>query len=145
MNAVEAFLTPEEEQEIIEAIRQAELHTSGEIRVHLEGHSEREPMQRAREVFHALKMDNTKEENGVLIYVAVHDHRFAIWGDRGINAVVPANFWEGTRDIMRSHFQSKNFKQGLIAGIQSAGQQLSTFFPWSHDDENELPDTLSKS
>ncbi len=145
MSKAEKFLNKKEEEEIVAAIREAESNTSGEIRVHLENsHGEKDIFERAREVFHHLKMDNTKEENGVLIYVAVEDHEFVIYGDRGINDVVPDDFWESTKDAIVTQFKQKKFKQGLVNGILKAGEQLKKHFPWSSDTENELPNTISK-
>ena len=144
MSKVEDFLSAQEEKEIIEAIRKAEKRTSGEIRVHIEPSAGKDSLHRAKEVFHWLKMDNTKEDNGVLIYVAVNDHKFAIYGDKGIDKVVPENFWNSTKDIIQDHFRKKQFKDGLVAGILKAGEQLETHFPWKHDDINELPDQISK-
>lgn len=144
MSKVEAFLTPEEEKEIIEAIRKAELKTSGEIRIHIERTSVIDAIDRALDVFHNLKMDNTKLQNGVLIYVAVEDKNFVIFGDKGINDVVPDDFWDSTKEVMQSHFKKSHFKDGLIAGVTKAGEQLGTHFPWDHDDKNELPNEISK-
>ena len=145
MSKVEDFLTKQEEEEIVEAIRKAEKTTSGEIRVHIEKtHEAKDIFERAMEVFHLLKMDNTKEENGVLIYVAVEDRDFVIYGDTGINKVVPKDFWESTKDAIVAQFKSGNFKQGLIDGILKAGQELQHHFPWDTDDSNELSNTISK-
>lgn len=142
---VEDFLTAEEEQEIVEAIRQAERNTSGEIRVHIERHTDKDAMIHAQEVFHWLKMDNTKEGNGVLIYIAVDDRSFVIYGDHGINKVVPENFWNRTRDIIQEHFKRQRFKQGLVEGVLMAGSELEKHFPWHDEDKNELSDEISKS
>ena len=144
MSKIEAFLSAEEEQEIIKAIRTSEQNTSGEIRIHIEKSSNMDAFERAMEVFHYLKMDNTKQQNGVLIYVAVEDKTFVIYGDKGINNVVPSGFWDSTKDVMQSHFKDGNFKQGLIDGVLKAGKQLETHFPWIHGDHNELPDDISK-
>ena len=144
MSNVEAFLSADEEQEIIKAIRTAEQNTSGEIRIHIEKSSKSDAFDRAMEVFHYLKMDNTKQQNGVLIYVAVEDKTFVIYGDKGINEVVPSGFWDSTKDIIQSHFKQGKFKQGLIEGVLKAGQQLETHFPWIHGDKNELSDDISK-
>jgi uncharacterized membrane protein len=144
MSKVEDFLSKDEELEIVEAIRIAEIRTSGEIRVHIEKNTSLAPLERAKEVFHQLKMDLTKYENGVLIYVAVESHTFAIYGDKGIDAVVPSDFWNTTRDAIRNQFKQGNFKQGLIDGILKAGDQLQQHFPWDNDDKNELSDTISK-
>ena len=144
MSKIEDFLSAEEEKAIIKAIRTAEKNTSGEIRIHIEKSSEMDAYDRAMEVFHFLKMDNTKLQNGVLIYVAVEDKTFVIYGDKGINDVVPKGFWDSTKDIMQSHFKDGQFKQGLVEGVLKAGQQLEKHFPWIHGDRNELTDDISK-
>lgn len=144
MSVVEDFLTVEEEQEIVEAIRLAELKTSGEIRVHIEKSSYGDAHKRALEVFHALKMDNTKLQNGVLIYVAIEERTFVIYGDKGINDIVGRDFWKSTKDIIQAHFKSGNFKQGLIDGILKCGKELKQHFPYHDLDINELPDEISK-
>ncbi len=144
MSKFENFLTVEEEQEIIEAIREAERNTSGEIRVHIEKASDMDSFKRATEVFHLLEMDNTKAQNGVLIYVAVNDRSFVIYGDKGINDVVGSTFWNSTKDDIEYHFKSGNFKQGLIDGILKAGEQLKKHFPWQPLDTNELPNEITK-
>lgn len=144
MSKVEDFLTREEEQEIVEAILQAEKNTSGEIRVHIETHTRLDHFKRAQEVFHILKMDNTKDENGVIIYVAVHDRKFVIYGDRGIDKVVPKDFWDTSKEAIAAQFKQGNFKQGIIDGVLMAGKELETHFPWLHGDLNELSDEISK-
>jgi uncharacterized membrane protein len=144
MSKVEDFLSVEEEQEIIEAIRIAEKNTSGEIRIHIERSSKIDAFDRAMELFHDLKIDDTKLQNGVLIYVAVEDKTFVIYGDKGINDVVSNDFWDSTKEVMQSHFKAGNFKQGLIEGVLKAGKELETFFPWEDNDTNELTDEISK-
>lgn len=144
MGAVENFLTSEEEQEIVEAIRQAEENTTGEIRVHIEGSSNGDIEKRTFEVFHELNMHETKLHNGVLIYIAVHDHNFTVYGDMGINKVVADDFWDCTVDLIQNHFKEGRFKQGLVEGVLNAGKQLKTHFPKTDNDTNELPNTISK-
>lgn len=144
MSQVEDFLTKQEEQEIVEAIRVAETNTSGEIRVHIEKTTSIAAFDRALEVFHMLKMDNTKLQNGVLIYVAVQDHSFVICGDKGINDAVPNDFWDSTRDVMQQHFKQDHFKQGLVEGIKSVGEKLQHYFPWESDDTDELSNEISR-
>lgn len=144
MSKVEDFLTPEEEQEIVAAIRAAEQNTSGEIRVHIEKHTSIDAFERAMEVFHLLKMDETELKNGVLIYLAVKDKTFVICGDKGINDLVPNDFWDCTRDVMVHHFKAGRYKQGLVDGILRAGEQLQKFFPYQDGDVNELSNEISK-
>ncbi|MBG6186186.1 TPM domain-containing protein [Flavobacterium sp. CAN_S2] len=144
MSKVEDFLTKEDEQEIVEAIRMAEKNTSGEIRVHIEKTTSMDAYDRAMEVFHELKMDETELQNGVLIYLAVEDRNFVICGDKGINDVVQDDFWNCTRDIMVAEFKKGDFKQGLIDGITRAGEQLQKYFPWQEGDTNELSNEISR-
>ncbi len=144
MSKVEDFLTKEEEQAIVEAIRMAEKETSGEIRVHIEKTTSKAPYDRALEVFHELGMDATELKNGVLIYLAVKDHKFVICGDKGINDLVPKDFWDCTKEVMTTQFKTKNFKQGLIDGITRAGEQLKKYFPYQEGDTNELSNEISK-
>ncbi|WP_303319128.1 TPM domain-containing protein [Flavivirga abyssicola] len=144
MSKIEDFLSTDEEQEIVEAIRLAELNTSGEIRVHIEKTSNDDATNRALELFHTLKMDNTKLQNGVLIYVAIEEKTFVIYGDKGINQVVENDFWDSTKDVIQSHFKRGNFKQGLIDGIFKCGEQLKHYFPYSDLDTNELSNEISK-
>jgi len=144
LDKIEAFLTSSEEQEVIEAIRKAELNTSGEIRVHIEETSKGDAVNRSLEVFYMLKMDNTKLQNAMLIYVAVEEKTFVIYGDKGINDVVSKNFWDSTKDVMQSHFKKGNFKQGLVDGILKSGEQLKKCFPFHASDTNELTNEISK-
>ncbi|WP_026710545.1 TPM domain-containing protein [Flavobacterium filum] len=145
MSSTEDFLSAADEQEIVQAIALAEKNTSGEIRVHIEKHSDTPPIVRAREVFDELKMYKTEARNGVLFYVGVEDHTFAIIGDKGIDDVVESDFWECTKDIIIEHFKNKQFKEGLVNGIERAGNRLKEYFPYASDDTNELSNEISRS
>ncbi len=136
--------TADEQQRIIAAIRQAEKATSGEIRVHVEAHcTTDDPVQRAIDVFAHLGMHQTKDQNGVLFYLAHADRKFAVVGDKGINAKVPADFWESTKNLLRIHFAKGAYADGLSQGIEQAGQQLKQYFPYASNDTNELADDIS--
>ncbi|PKK35194.1 hypothetical protein BWI96_18495 [Siphonobacter sp. SORGH_AS_0500] len=142
-----AMLTEDQTQEIIQHIKEAEKQTSGEIRVHIEEKTQADldPLERAQQIFMKLNMHQTAQRNGVLFYVAIEARKFAICGDKGINEVVPAEFWNSTRDAMREHFRQNDLVQGLCTGIEMAGVQLKTYFPRQSDDQNELPDEISFS
>ena len=144
MSKVEDFLTQQEEQAIVEAIIKAEKNTSGEIRVHIESTTDLDHYERALAVFDELKMHETEQKNGVLIYLAVADKSFVILGDEGINSIVETGFWDKTKDVMVAQFKKGDFKQGLIDGILSAGNELKKHFPWTADDTNELSNEISK-
>ncbi len=135
--------TDEEKQRIVSAIQSAERNTSGEMKVHVESNCPSEPMPRAQEVFVQLELHRTKQQNGVLFYIALDDHKFAILGDSGINAAVPGDFWETTKDLMRSHFRQNQLVEGICAGIEKAGEQLKAHFPFDSGDVNELSDDIS--
>jgi uncharacterized membrane protein len=143
MSKVEDFLNPQEEQEIVAAIRMAEEKTSGEIRIHLEKNSSTNAYDRAVAIFNQLEMHKTQEANGILIYVAVKDKKFAICGDKDINNKVSADFWESTKNTIQEQFKMGNFKQGLIDGVLMAGEQLKKYFPYQKNDSNELSNEIS--
>ena len=138
-------LTPDQEAALVAAIQQAELRTSGEIRLHLEEKCPTpEPLDRAAQVFAELKMHHTKLRNGVLFYLAWQSRQFAVVGDGGINSVVPDEFWESVREVVIEHFRQERYVQGLERGIQLVGEQLRQFFPYdAATDVNELDDTIS--
>lgn len=144
MSEVENFLTAEEEQTIIDAIQVAEKNTSGEIRVHIEKTTNEPPLQRALEVFRFLNMDATELQNGVLLYVAVDSHKFAILGDKGVNDLVADDFWDTEVELVISHFKKGMHAKGLELAILEVGKKLKEFFPYQSDDTNELSDEISK-
>ncbi len=145
MSKTEDFLTKQDEQEIVLSIVEAEKNTSGEIRVHIEEHSEKSPLDRAQEVFFELKMNETQDRNGVLFYICVSDKKFAIIGDKGINDLVEYDFWDCTKDTVIANFKEGNFKKGLVEGILQAGQRLKHYFPYQSDDTNELSNEISRN
>jgi uncharacterized membrane protein len=137
------FFTKREKDAIQKAILNAELDTSGEIRVHIETQCDSNVLDRAAYLFKKMDMHKTELRNGVLIYLAVKSKKFAIIGDKGINAVVPENFWDSTKDKMEAHFKKGEFVTGLTEGIENAGKLLKKNFPRHLDDINELPDEIS--
>ncbi len=144
MSKLEDFLTTEEEQQVIAAIKSAEKNTSGEIRVHIEKATEKLPLERAKEVFWLLKMNETKLQNGVLFYVAVESKQFAIYGDRGIYHQTTLDFWNAEKELVVSHFSKKQNGEGLVFAIEKVGEKLQKLFPFTSDDANELSNEISK-
>ncbi|QHS55111.1 TPM domain-containing protein [Mucilaginibacter sp. 14171R-50] len=138
-----AVFTEEEQQRIQTAVADAEKETSGEVRVCIEKTCTDDPLNRAVKYFTQLGMEKTRLRNGVLIYVATVDRKFAIIGDAGINAVVPANFWDSTKEEMLSQFKYGNLVEGIVTGIEHTGAQLKKYFPYMLNDKNELPDDIA--
>jgi len=137
------FFSDEGKKKIINAIKKAELNTSGEVRVHIQNFCKRGLMDDAAYWFKTLKMHKTAGRDGVLFYLAVVDRKFAILGDAGINQKVPDDFWETIKEKMTSEFKEGKFAEGLESGILMAGEQLKKYFPYQKDDVNELPDDIS--
>ena len=137
------FFSKEQQEQILTSVKEAELETSGEIRVHIETSHKGDVLDRSAWLFKKMGMDKTAEHNGVLFYLAVSDRKFAIIGDAGINAKVPAGFWDEISELLKKNFKEGKFTEGLSEGIIMAGDQLKTHFPHRLDDINELPDEIS--
>lgn len=137
------YFTPDQQKTIVGAIEEAELNTSGEIRVHIDLTCKGDVLDQAAKTFALLKMHKTKLRNGVLFYLSIQDRKFAILGDAGINSQVPENFWETTKQAMLDKFKENNLTDGLIVGITMAGEQLKKYFPYQDDDINELDNNIS--
>ena len=140
---VSSFFSKEEKNQVVQAIKKAEYQTSGEIRLHLESRCKGNTLERAVQIFEKLKMHDTRLRNGTLIYMAIKDHKFSIFGDQGINEIAPDNFWEDVKEEMRRFFIKDQFADGVIRGIYLIGEKLKEFFPYQEDDVNELPDDIS--
>ncbi|MFM2307422.1 MAG: hypothetical protein RLZZ367_2091 [Bacteroidota bacterium] len=139
------FFTDEQRRTIVQAITDAEATTSGEIRLHVEANCKKDNvLDRAADVFFQLKMNETEARNGTLIYLAYEDRKFAIIGDEGINAVVPANYWDGTKQVMAEHFKRAEFMEGILFAIKETGSHLKQYFPISENDKNELSNEISE-
>jgi uncharacterized membrane protein len=138
------FFTDEENRSVVEAIRQAEQKTSGEVRVFIESRCRYvDAVDRAVEVFQRLQMDKTDDRNAVLVYVAVKDHQVAVFGDEGIHRKVGAKYWQDEVEKMISSFNGENIAEGVRQCIIDIGEALHTHFPYSRDtDNNELPDDI---
>jgi len=137
------FFSQKQLDNIKQSVQRAELETSGEIRVHIEDVCKGDVLDRAAYLFQKLGMDKTQLRNGVMIYLAIKDRKFAIIGDAGINAKVPGDFWDNAKTIMLNDFKEGLFTEGLCKAVILAGEQLRNHFPYQGDDRNELPDDVS--
>ena len=138
------FFTPEEKDRIIKAVQEAEQRTSGEVRVFVENKcSYVDAIDRASEIFFNLGMQNTKERNAVLLYVAMKDHQLAVFGDEGIHQKVGTEFWLREARKMINNFRKDNYVEGIILCVEDIGEALHTHFPFDNKtDKNELPDDI---
>ena len=137
------FFTREEKDDIRQAILNAELDTSGEIRIHIETSCPGDVLDRAALIFDRMGMQKTDRRNGVLFYLAVKNRKFAVIGDKGINAVVPENFWDEVKNMLLNYFREEKFAEGLVEGVTLVGEKLKKHFPYQTGDVNELSDDVS--
>lgn len=137
------LFTEDEKARIVQAIRQAERLTSGEVRLFVESHCTYvDPMDRAREAFLSLGMEKTKLRNGVLLYIAMRDHQFAILGDQGIHEKVGNDFWQQEALLLKNHFSGNRIVEGIEVCVKEIGESLYHYFPYESGDQNELPDDI---
>jgi len=137
------FFTKQEQDLLLKAIAGAEMHTSGEIRLHLESFCLGNEVKAAQRVFTQLKMHETQEKNGVLIYIATMSRKVAIIGDKGIHEKLGIEFWNEEVKKLISQFKSNNKAQGLADAINDCGLMLSKYFPRQAHDRNELSNDIS--
>ena len=140
---VTEFLSEEDLESLASAVREAEAHTSAEVRVHLDHTCEEDALRRAIKVFERLGMHRTTERNGVLIYISVQDHKLAVIGDAGIHERVGEQYWRELVDAVRERMREQRSREGLIHAVAELGGTLGRHFPRRPDDRNELPDDVS--
>lgn len=137
------FLSKLEHERIVNAIREAESKTSGEIRIYVQrGKFETDPVIVAQNKFQRLGMYKTRERNAVLIFIAPRAHKFAVVGDKAVHEKCGEQFWQQVVDGMRVHFQNEKFSRALMEAINEVGKVLATHFPRKSEDANELPDEI---
>jgi uncharacterized membrane protein len=137
------FLSKLEHDRIVQAIRKAELNTSGEIRVYVQrGKLSGDPLTAAQKKFHQLGMHKTQERNAVLIFVAPRVHKFAIAGDKAIHQKCGDEFWQRIATAMHHYFRQNKFTEGIVGSITVIGDILAQHFPRGPKSANELPDDI---
>jgi len=141
--STQKFFTDSQQQAIIKSIENAELNTSGEIRLHVEDTCKINPVERAIEIFEKLEMHKTELRNGVLFYLATKDKKIAVIGDKGINDIVTENFWDDVKNEIINQFKNNLFSEGICKGIEMAGEKLKMHFPFQVGDTNELSNDIS--
>lgn len=137
------FLTEEQEAEVVRAIAEAEQQTSGEIRIHMEEHCPRDPLEQAARIFHDLGMDQTERRNGILIYVATEDHKVAVYAGKGIHEQVENHFWNGVLEIILEHVRRGERAEGLVNAVRKSADKLRELYPRADQYVNELSNEIS--
>lgn len=137
------FFTIAQKAEIEATISEAEKLTSGEIRLHVDTTCKGEVIKCAINTFNRLGMAKTELRNGVLFYLSIDDHKFAVIGDKGINESVPDGFWDNIYQTIVSYFQKESYTDGLCWAILEAGKILAEHFPYQLNDFDELSNEIS--
>ena len=138
------FFTDEEKQTIIDAVRNAEQRTSGEVRVFVESRCRYvNAIDRAVEIFENLQMQKTELRNATLVYVAIKDRQLAVFGDEGIHQKVGNEYWANEVMKMINAFNRDNIAEGIRQCVINIGEALALHFPYNRTtDKNELPDDI---
>ncbi|MBL7745751.1 MAG: TPM domain-containing protein [Chitinophagaceae bacterium] len=138
------FFNESEKNLIVEAIRNAEKRTSGEVRVFIESKCRYvDAIDRAAEIFFRLKMEKTDDRNAVLLYVAMKDHQLAVFADQGIYQRMGQEYWNDEIKKMISNFNQHDHAAGIRQCVKEIGEALHYHFPFDNDtDKNELPDDI---
>lgn len=138
------YFSQEQQQHIVSVIREAELQTSGEIRLFVESRCKSsDALQRAEGLFHELHMYETQQRNAVILYIAMKDKKLAVFGDKGIHDIVGDDYWNTTIQSLASYFADDRFEEGIIYAIKDIGEKLKIHFPYlPQTDKNELPDDI---
>jgi uncharacterized membrane protein len=139
-----AFFTASQQQQMIDAIQEAERNTSGEVRVFIESKCNYvDPVDRAQEIFFQLKMEQTKDRNAVLLYMAIDDHQLALFADEGIYQRLGKDYWNAEVKKIIAHFKRDNYAEGICTIVTDIGNALKAEFPYDKQgDKNELPDEI---
>lgn len=138
------FFSEEERALIRSAIAEAEMQTSGEIRVFVENNCRFvDAIDRAAELFFHLQMDKTANRNAVLVYVALKDRQLAIYADVAIHQKGGPEYWKAAVKELLSFFNKKNYALGMKEIVLRIGSLLKVHFPYDGaSDKNELPDEI---
>ena len=145
---VRRIFPPDVKAVIERAITAGEATHSGQVRFVVEGALDGAPLfrgqparERALDVFSQLRIWDTEDNNGVLIYLLLADRDVEIVADRGIHARVGAAGWEAICNEMETDFRAGDFARGAIRGIDAVSRHLAAHFPKRGGGKNELPDT----
>ncbi|MEO7176442.1 MAG: TPM domain-containing protein [Saprospiraceae bacterium] len=137
------YFSASDSELIAQAVKAAEGETSGEIRIFIESNClQDDVLDRTKALFVKMGLEQTKDRNGILVYIAMDDRKFAIYGDQGIHQVLSQEFWNALAQGIALQFAEGEFVEGLVSGVGEIGKALKEHFPYANDDVNELPDEI---
>lgn len=136
-------------QHIAAAIAASEARHTGEIRFAVESSlslralpAGMQARDRARELFAQLGVWDTRENNGVLLYLLLAEHRIELVADRGFDGLVGAAEWREVARRIEERLREGAYEAGVLAGIEALSALIERHFPRTadHVELNELPD-----
>lgn len=137
------YFTADETRRLVKAIGAAEKGNRGEVRVHVEGRCKGEALERAKAVFGQLKMHETRDGTGVLLYVAVRDHKAAVFAGEGIVARGEGGFWDEVVRTVADGYRDGDPVAGFEAALAKVGDLLREAVPGEDDAGDELPNAVT--
>ena len=146
-NFISEYLSDESLDSIAKAIGEIEKRSSGEIRICIKkrtGYFEKKHSTRdiALKQFFKLKMDNTRDRTGVLIFLIFKERKFEIVADEGINSKITTEHWNYLSEQIRDYFSKESYSDGILFSIGKIGEVLIREFPVNEDDRDELPNEV---
>ncbi|MBS1518663.1 MAG: TPM domain-containing protein [Bacteroidetes bacterium] len=146
-NYIKKYLSDDDLDAIVKKISESEKKTSGEIRLSIKvkkGYREKEftPREMALKEFTDLRMHETRDKTGVLIFILFEERKFEIIADSGINSRITEDEWNDLSGKLRDHFKAARYLEGIVYVIEKIGEKLSEEFPFKSDDTNELSDEV---
>lgn len=132
---------------ITQACTEAEKTTSGELRVSIlrkrdKKQTDLSVKDLALQEFYNLKMDETRDKTGILLFILLNERKFQILADEGINEKVSPDTWQAQAEVFTDFFKKKKYTDGVITVLQNMGKILTEYFPIKDDDTNELSDEV---
>lgn len=138
------FLHALDDQQIADAIAQAEKKTSGEIRVFVSENAVTEPMLEAEKQFVRMGMTKTAQRNGVLIYFAPKSQKYAVIGDKAVHEKCGQKFWEHITEEMTPLLKAGKYTEAVVLAVNEIGATLAKEFPPVAGDKDELPNRVER-
>lgn len=137
--------TQEELSGIKKATQDAELLTSGEIKVGIISDCRRglSPREQALKEFYRLGLDKTRDKTGILILIILQQKKVEILADKGINDKVPEGYWNEAVATIAGGFKEGKAYEGLSRAVITIGELLAKTFPRKPDDRDEISDEVS--